>query len=112
MESIVHICGHTEWKAAQHRGIYSAPSLESDGFIHASRPEQILHVANTFYPGVTNLVLLWIDVGSLEAELRWEMVDGEIFPHIYGPINLNAVNQITSFAPDSDGIFRHLPESQ
>nr|NIR65917.1 DUF952 domain-containing protein [candidate division Zixibacteria bacterium]NIS47561.1 DUF952 domain-containing protein [candidate division Zixibacteria bacterium]NIU15648.1 DUF952 domain-containing protein [candidate division Zixibacteria bacterium]NIV07808.1 DUF952 domain-containing protein [candidate division Zixibacteria bacterium]NIW47030.1 DUF952 domain-containing protein [Gammaproteobacteria bacterium] len=58
------------------------------------------------------LAMLWIDPQELEAELRWEDADGDVFPHIYGPINIGAVFAQTHLTPDPDGVFRKfgLPE--
>jgi len=106
MERIVHICKRDAWSDAKRMGEYRAPSLETEGFIHASRPDQILEVANNFYHGWDNLVLLWIDADRLKSELRWEPADGSLFPHIYGPINLETIIQVTPFIPDEDGVFR------
>jgi uncharacterized protein (DUF952 family) len=106
---IVHICSNQSWQQACIAGQYSAPSLETEGFIHCSRPDQILKVANHYYPARNDLVLLWIDPEILAAELRWEPVEADIFPHIYGPVNLEAVQSTTEFLPDSAGVFRNLP---
>lgn len=108
-ENIVHICTKANWQEAISSGTYQPQSLELDGFIHFSKPSQVLSVANTFYSGVGDLLLLWIDIDKLTHELRWEKSDGEIFPHLYGSLNLDAVLTGTDFLPDKDGIFRKLP---
>ena len=77
-----------------------------EGFIHLSRPDQILKVANAFYRGLTDAILLWIDPARLNAELRWETVDADVFPHLYGPLNLEAVVAVSDLQPDSAGVFR------
>lgn len=106
---LLHICTAQAWQEAQARGEYRASSLETEGFIHASRPTQVLQVANTFYKGIADLLVLWIDPHRLEAELRWEPADGELFPHLYGPINLEAVSAVRELRPEADGVFRKLP---
>jgi uncharacterized protein (DUF952 family) len=105
MTYIVHLCPRKLWVIAQAAGEYRAPSLEADGFIHCSRPGQILAVANRFYRGQTGLALLWIDPEKVRAEIRWEAADGEEFPHIYGPLNLDAVFDTRDFPPEADGSF-------
>ena len=105
---IVHICPQEAWQAAQDNGEYRAASLASEGFIHASRPEQVLQVANRFYRGTPDLVLLWIDPQRVHAQIRWESVDGDLFPHIYGPLNMEAVTAVTDLLPDEDGQFNRL----
>ena len=114
MESnrIVHICSLRDWRMAEQEGEYRAPSLESEGFIHCSRPEQVLSVANRFYPGLPDLVLLSINPEKVRPEIRWEAADGAVFPHIYGPLNLDALTAVRDFPPDEDGIFRALPKEE
>ena len=112
-EFILHATSRSAWLAAQAQGQYSADSLAGQGFIHCSRVEQILRVADSFYAGQTDLVLLVIDPGRLVSELRWEPgtdLATELFPHVYGPINLDAVLQVLDFEPGPDGKF-HLPKS-
>lgn len=108
---LVHICPRGEWLLAQRAGEYHDPSLEQDGFIHCSQPEQVLDVANRFYHGVADLVLLWLDPENLASNILWEYVDGSLFPHIYGPINLDAVLSTSDLLPDPSGEFSsiHLP---
>ena len=109
MDPVVHICLSADWKAAQIAGEYRANSLESEGFIHFSKPEQAIDTANRYYAGNKDLLLLWIDTKKLAAELRWETSHGDIYPHLYGPLNLNAILEISNFNPDPDGVFRSLP---
>jgi uncharacterized protein (DUF952 family)/RimJ/RimL family protein N-acetyltransferase len=107
---IVHLCQRTAWQEAQAQGEYRGEgSLEMEGFIHCSRPDQILRVANSFFQGKPDLELLWIDPTRLRAEIRWETADGDRFPHIYGPLNLDALLAVRDFAPDADGVFRNIP---
>ena len=107
---IYHICQFDEWKKTEHFSHYRAESLQLEGFIHCSRFEQVLDVANYFFADSVDLVLLCIDPGLLESELRWDPVDHQIFPHVYGPINLGAVKSVRELGPDVDGVFRNLPE--
>jgi release factor glutamine methyltransferase len=102
---IAHICQHKQWSKAQGSGSYKCMSLGEEGFIHCSQPEQILQVADRFYRDVSDLVVLWIDPEKITSEIRWESADGELFPHIYGPIDLVAVRAVTELKPESDGIY-------
>ncbi len=106
---ILHLCAPEEWQQARAAGEYRAASLESQGFIHCSRPDQIVDVANRYYRGMPRL-LLWIDPTRLRAEVRREASEGDIYPHIYGPINLEAVIAAVDYLPDPDGTFRHPPD--
>jgi len=105
---ILHITTRTAWSAAQKAGQYLADSLASQGFIHCSLVRQALRVANLVFTGQHGLVLLVIDPARLTSELRWEPgVDlaSDLFPHIYGPINLEAVIKVLDFEPGPDGMF-------
>lgn len=106
---IVHICETLAWDEAKRAGEYRPPSVDAEGFIHASLPEQVLGVANRFYAGQNDLLLLWIDPQRLRASIHYEPADGELFPHIYGPLNLDAVQIVLAFPADADGVFRRLP---
>ena len=112
-DTILHITPRTSWSAAQKAGAYTADTLAGEGFIHCSKTDQILRVANTVFTGQNGLVILVIDPIRLTSEIRWEPgVDlaAELFPHVYGPINLDAVVRVLDFKPGVDGNFR-LPKS-
>jgi len=111
MDRIVHICRHADWLDAQVGSAYRAASLDTEGFIHCSRPDQALKVINMFYQDIPDLCLLWIDPKKLKAELRWEAADGDQFPHLYGVLNLDAVIVVSDIKPDADGVYRSLPEN-
>ena len=106
---ILHITSKPEWLEAQTRGEYVAPSLATEGFIHCSTENQVLHVANAFYRGKNDLVLLMLNEAALKPELKWEppaglpapgISESDSFPHIFGPINLTAVASVLDFVPD------------
>lgn len=103
---ILHITSRAQWAEAQTRGEYIAPSLNAEGFIHCSTEIQVLHVVNAFYRGRNDLVLLLIDESKLKPELKWEAPAGlpaqgisksDLFPHIFGPVNLTAVISAREF---------------
>lgn len=112
---IYHITSKTEWDEAQTKGEYTAPSLQSEGFIHCSTDKQVPHVANAFYRGRNDLVLLKLDENRINSQVKWEAPAGppadgisvsDLFPHIYGVINLDAVDSVINFQPnESSGLF-------
>ena len=108
-ETIVHICPREDWEEAINQREYRSASLATDGFIHCSRPDQVLEVANRYYQGDKDLVLLWINPKMLKTEVRWEESDGDVFPHIYGVLNLGAIIGVHEFNSGADGIYRNLP---
>ena len=107
---IYHLSSREEWAAAQADGVYRAESLDSEGFIHCSTREQVLAVADAFYGGRGELLLLCIEEARLSAPLLWEApappenapAPGD-FPHIYGALNLDAVVDARILRECSDG---------
>lgn len=109
---LLHIAERDAWERTQESGAaaYRPASLLAEGFIHLSTPGQALLPANAFYRGRTGLVLLVLDAARLDAEVRYEPADGHWFPHLYGPLNGDAVTKVLPFPPESDGSFRLPPE--
>ena len=105
MPSIIyHLAFRSDWEAAVTEGEYRAPSLAEEGFIHASSDEaQMLQVAARLFAGRTDLLALDVDTERLPEGsplVREPSRSGEIYPHVYGPINLHAVVRIRALAPD------------
>ena len=118
MTPIFHITTRQGWGNAVKNGAYFNPSLETEGFIHCSQRSQIVNVGNLFYQGKSGLILLVIDPDLLTAPLKYEkpnvMEDllSEPFPHIYGPVNVEAVKETIDFPCDKNGRFSLPPKLQ
>ncbi len=100
---IYHLTTLQEWEDAQDKGIYEPPSFQREGFIHCSTEEQLEGVIKKHFKQHENLVKLVIDPLRLTSSLRYDKDKGQQqeFPHIYGPLNLEAVTQITFLDPIS-----------
>jgi glutathione S-transferase len=115
--AIFHITANEDWGAARAGGSYRlstrGQSLDDVGFIHCSKVHQVTGVANAVYRGVHGLVLLVIDPQRVTAPIREESPNGsdgtERYPHIYGPLNVEAVVEVVKFEPSSDGTFELPP---
>ena len=107
MTPILHILSRADWSHAQQAGAYHPASLESEGFIHASSHEQIVRVANAFYAGRDDLLLLVIDPSLVHSPILLEPATdvADTFPHIHGPLNLDAVLSVIPYTPDPSGTF-------
>jgi uncharacterized protein (DUF952 family) len=112
MALIYHITAASDWAQARRDGAYQLStlgrSLADEGFIHASTAPQVAPVANAFYQDVTDhLLVLFIDTDKVQPEIRYEQVPGSAdpFPHIYGPLNTDAVIQAVPLERDVSGIF-------
>ena len=117
---ILHLLSRDSWVAAQAHGQLIAQSVATEGFAHCSTEHQMVDVANKYYSGANNMVLLNIDPARLTSKLIFEPpahIDGSpalphepMFPHIYGPINLDAVIEVIDFPCDSNGYFSAPPQ--
>jgi uncharacterized protein (DUF952 family) len=107
---IFHIARQALWREAVADGHYRQSTvdrtLDEEGFIHASKPEQLQGVADRYYQDVPEpLVLLVIDPDRLDVPLVFESPAGrdETFPHIYGPLPVAAVVEERTLVRDTDG---------
>jgi uncharacterized protein (DUF952 family) len=108
MERLFHIARVGDWEQARLDGAYRVSSLgkhlDDEGFIHLSFAHQVKHVADTFYRGVNDLVLLELDPERLAAPVVIEST----FPHLYGEIEIGAVELVRPYRPRPDGTFDPL----
>ena len=105
MARIYHLVARDDWEAAGGESEYSADSLASEGFIHCSRDhEQLFAVARRLYRDRTDMLALELDTGALSSPVKEEPSrSGEMYPHIYGPINKTAVVKVLELAMDGAG---------
>ena len=108
---IYHIALQSDWDDAKVVGEYRISTrgrtLEDEGFIHASYLDQVAGVARAFYRGIAQpLLLLNIETALLDIEVIAENTGGgiELFPHVYGPIPVDAVVAIRPVAVDAEGV--------
>lgn len=91
---VYHIVLPEDW-AAFDTDLYTAKSLETEGFIHCSFADQLDGVIERYYKGVSDLVILEIETDALMSRLVKEpSTNDEIYPHIYGPINRDAIVKV------------------
>jgi uncharacterized protein (DUF952 family) len=111
---ILHLARADDWVAAQGSGAYRTSTrgktLEEVGYIHSSTSDQLTKVAEAFYAGETSpLVVLVMDddeIRSTGIEVRLEDGgDGELYPHIYGPIEPSVVKDVRPAGFDAAGRF-------
>jgi len=105
---LYHIIGRDEWAEAKRLGRYAPDTYAVEGFIHLSQGHQLLRPANLIYRGRGDLSLLRIDPTRLSAAVLYEPGshgEDDVFPHLYGPLNLDAVIGIIPFPPNPDGSF-------
>ncbi|MGE5475800.1 MAG: DUF952 domain-containing protein, partial [Bacteroidales bacterium] len=102
------MCRHQEWQAAQAAGSYAGSSQDAaDGFIHFSTAAQVVESAAKHRAGQSGLLLLAVDAARLGPALKWEPSrGGQLFPHLYGALPLDAVVRVDDLPLGGDG--RHV----
>ncbi|MFT5163103.1 MAG: hypothetical protein ACI9FJ_001688 [Alteromonadaceae bacterium] len=86
-------------------GALERDSLYSEGFIHASPASQLNRVANKHYRDVVNPLLIMLDISKIDPQVKWEPATGGLYPHIFGPVNIDAVAKIQQLSKGRDGSF-------
>lgn len=94
-----------EWRAARAAGAYEGSAVDrADGYIHMSTAVQLVETGRRHYAGREGLLLLEVALDGLGAALRWEPSRvGELFPHLYAPLPLEAARGERELAVDSEG---------
>lgn len=110
MAIIFHIARSEAWASLEDQaavGSYRPEMFPVEGFVHCSTRDQVVKVADIRFRGQKGLVLLCIDTDKVAAEILYENLEGgrELFPHIYGEINTDAVVQVAEFEPGVNGYF-------
>jgi uncharacterized protein (DUF952 family) len=89
---IYHIATALDWESQRHNTDYVPTDYNREGFIHCCSQEQLAGVMERYFNGKTGLVLLHLDVLKLTATVKYELsTNNEKYPHIYGPINREAI---------------------
>ena len=97
-------------------GSYEPASLAGEGFVHCTAGDELmLDVANRFYAGADDVVAVSLETDRLTSEVRWEApahpdgaragADEPRFPHVYGPLDRDAVVGARRLVPDAGGRF-------
>jgi uncharacterized protein (DUF952 family) len=109
--SIYKICSASAWREAERQGVYRGSADDArDGFIHFSTAVQVAETARKHFSGQTALFLVEVDVDTLGGALRWERSrNDELFPHLYGELDLSAVRAVLNLNSRADGS-QDIPE--
>ena len=111
MVKVYKICPASAWREAERQGVYRGSTDDArDGFIHLSSASQVAGTAGRHFFGQRALFLIEIDGDALGDALRWERSrDDELFPHLYGELDIGAVISIVSLNVRPDG-YHDIPE--
>jgi uncharacterized protein (DUF952 family) len=111
VRSIYKICDASAWREAERQGVFRGSADDArDGFIHFSTAAQVEGTLRKHFAGRTGLFLIAVEIDALGAALRWERSrDDELFPHLYGELDLGAVTAVLELRSRADG-FHEIPE--
>ena len=128
MSVIVHLVPASEWPGIEVADEYRPATLEASGYVHCVAPDRTVAVAEALFSGRDDLLAVCLDADRLDAPVRYETADTpgddedadggdadggdaiDDFPHVYGPLNADAVVAVVPFPPDDDGGFS-LPDA-
>lgn len=97
---LFHLTTREAWRRAVAIGDYLAPSLEDEGFIHLSTAAQWPRVRAARFAATRDLLLLVIDPARVRHEIRFELADGDRYPHLYGPLDVSAVIEVRDLSSE------------
>jgi uncharacterized protein (DUF952 family) len=102
---IYKICPASAWREAERLGVYRGSADDArDGFIHFSGASQVAETARKHFSGQSGLFLIEVDADALGDQLRWERSrNDELFPHLYGELDLGSVTNVMDMPLRSDG---------
>ncbi len=105
MARIFHLITGPDWESVRGESQWRPPSLGDEGFVHCSKDEeQLMRVVGRLYPDRADMLALELETDQLSYSLIWEPSrSGEIYPHIYGPLELGAVVKTWRVQPDGTG---------
>ena len=108
MPDILHITPRAKWEQAGIEGDCRGDTLATEGFLRCCTSDQIAGVYGRYVRGQTDLLLLRINPERLAPPLNWESPPGSevVSPHLYGPLNLDAVVEIVTLAAVLSGAMR------
>jgi uncharacterized protein (DUF952 family) len=96
---IYHVVPAHEWNEQRNAHYFAPAAFAHEGFIHCCTQEQLSGVLERYYKGQTDLLLLKIDDQALEFPATYEKAtNDELFPHVYGTINKNAITAVEKIA--------------
>jgi uncharacterized protein (DUF952 family) len=108
MTLIYKICSEALWREAERAGVFAGAAIDlEDGYIHFSTAAQAPETAARHFAGQGELVLVAVAAEALGDGLRWEPSrGGDLFPHLYGALRLDAVRWVRPLPLGPDG--RHV----
>jgi uncharacterized protein (DUF952 family) len=94
-----------DFEQAQRTGQWDPPSRAVEGFIHASPAHELTRVANKHYRQFDEVRVVLLRHERLRSEILWEPASNGLYPHVYGPINMDAAERVVAARKGADGAY-------
>ena len=114
MDILYHLVPADDWEAQPADRPYVPADYEREGFIHCTRGDELLDVvANRYYrDDPRKLLVLVLNVDGITSEIKYEVAhDGVLYPHIYGPLNRDAIIEVCPMPRSPNGTYQSLTRS-
>ncbi|HEY1066168.1 MAG TPA: DUF952 domain-containing protein, partial [Pirellulales bacterium] len=99
-----------DFKTASSAGVWGPPSLATEKFVHASPANQLTRVANKHYKQFDEVVVVVLNPERIKADVEWEPATGGLYPHIFGPVDMDATVRTKYFKKDAGGLYNITPD--
>jgi uncharacterized protein (DUF952 family) len=100
---VYKLLSEADWQAAEAGGVTMTALDIADGYVHLSTASQVTETARRYYSGAARVKLLRFDLARL-GDIRWEKSrGGELFPHLYGPLEIAKAEASWWLLPGADG---------
>jgi uncharacterized protein (DUF952 family) len=108
-----HLVPTPVWDSFSGQDFYQPEAYDQDGFIHLTLgTDPLLAVANLFYTGDTrDLKVLVLDLNRIQSPVKYQD-PGQIYPHIYGLLNIDAVIGELKIDRTASGEFTSIREEE
>jgi uncharacterized protein (DUF952 family) len=101
--TIYLLSSQQEYDTALKSGALVRDSIKEEGFIHASPRSQLTRIANKYYKQTVNPLILRVDKSKVTSEIKWEPATGGLYPHIYGALNVDAIESVEKISLNESG---------
>ena|SRR6185369_10894038 len=102
---LYHLVRKSQWDATAFATHFRPTSLATEGFVHLSTDAQLLGSAEKWFADEAEILVVVVDEARLTSQVRYDPVGERVFPHLYGPLNLDAVVEVRTLTRGPDGRF-------
>jgi uncharacterized protein (DUF952 family) len=109
----LHLLPVEAWRKARDLPEYVPDAFAADGFVHCTNgDEELVAVGNRYYrDDARPFLALTVAIDKLTSPIRYDDAN-RVFPHIYGPINREAIVAARGVNRSADGSFLSISSEE